>query len=410
MNMNIGPIFSLIRKANEKKMIDISDNDEFKMPKISDFENGKRELPDEQIRELYQRIEVPYVKDESIIDTVNVGLFEIMHDISFGNGGEVDVLDSLSEKLPYIWCSPIYITWLLCEFVIHIYHSNGRYKCDKDIEILSSHSDYLTDYGKQVLYDTVGVYYKDICEYDRALTYFDLAICHTASDSIQALAYYHKIMILNGRGKLVQSFEYIKKAKKLFDAELNLRRSVMVSMLLAVNYNLQGFYEKAEQIYFQILESIKLIPFSNEIKVYNNLIWNYILWRKYDQALEYCKIALEMDHEYANVYLYQTLALWECNEIEKARETLKKAQEYKEKACKFDQSLIKAVASMLYNRPFEQQEKRLLETYEVAQDVHDHQLQTYTLEFLSEISRQANNMEKENYYLKLVIKKLKERH
>lgn len=410
MKTSIGPIFSLLRKDNAKLLNEIYDDENFKMSKISDFENGKRELPEKQIRELYQRIGMEYIIDDTIVDVVNEGLRSIVHDISFSNGEEVTTFDSLTKKLAYIKCSPAYITWLLCGFVIHVYHLNGNYKHDSDIKILSNHIEYLDDYAKQVFYDTLGVSYKDSCEYGQAMYYFNQAIHHSVSDSVLALAYYHKTMLLNGNGELIEALDSIKKAKKLFDMELNHRRSIMVSLLLAVNYNLQGYIEKAEHIYFQILESMKTIPFTNEIIVYNNLIWNYLLWEKYDKVLEYSEIALKMNNEYASIHLYKALTYRKLNDLDNAKISLKQAQEYKENTSKYNKALINAIASILYCRPFEKQEKRLLEAYDVAISVHDHQLQIYTLDLLSEICNIANDLEKENYYIKLVNKKLRNRH
>lgn len=408
MKINIGPIFALLRKSNGKTLNDIYDQS-LPTTKINDFENEKRELPENQVRELYQRIGLEYVKDETIVDVINEGLRNIIHDISFGNGKEISVLDELANKLVYIKSSPAFITWLLCNFVIHVYHSKDSYQLDKDITVLNNYIEYLDDHAKQILYDTLGVYYKNHSNYDQAMYYFDQAIHHSVSESVLALAYYHKTMLLNGNGELIEALESIKKAKKLFDMELNHRRSILVSISQSVNYNLQGYYDKTEQICFQILESMELIPFTNKIVVYNNLIWNYLLWEKYDKVLEYSKIALEIDHTYADIYLYQVLAYRKLNQLNKAKEMLKEAREYMENASKYNKALIKAMASIISSRPYEQQEKRLLEAYDVAISIHDHQLQIYTLDLLSEICNMENCLEKENYYLKLAIKKLKER-
>lgn len=408
MKINIGPIFALLRKSSGKTLNDIYDQS-LPTTKINDFENGKRELPEKQVRELYQRIGLEYAIDNTIVDVVNEGLRSIIHDISFGNGEEAKVFDFITKKLPYIKCSSAYITWLLCDFVILVYHSRDSYQLDKDISILNNYIEYLDDHAKQILYDTLGVYYKNHRNYDQAMYYFDQAIHHSVSDSVLALAYYHKTMLLNGNGELTEALDSIKKAKKLFDMELNHRRSILVSISLNVNYSLQGYYDKAEKICFQILESLELIPFTNKIIVYNNLIWNYLLWEKYDKVLEYSKIALEIDHTYADIYLYQVLAYRKLNQLNKAKEMLKEAREYMENASKYNKALIKAMASIISSRPYEQQEKRLLEAYDVAISIHDHQLQIYTLDLLSEICNMETCLEKENYYLKLAIKKLKER-
>ena len=70
-----------------------------------------------------------------------------------------------------------------------------------------------------MFYDTAGGYYISAYDYKNAIMYFDKAI-HSNNIEIQAMAFYHKTIILVEQGYYVEGLDCIKRAISLFNQNL----------------------------------------------------------------------------------------------------------------------------------------------------------------------------------------------
>lgn len=400
MNENIGLVYRILRKQKNVRLSDLTDSLKISTSKLSDFEQGKRRLTEKEIKQLYNFIKLEYVVDDTINTKVEDGIKELYHHISFCDGKEGQVLEQLDSNINKIKCSPSYFTYILCKFVYDVYHPQEYHNHLDMISVLERNIDLLSPLSKQILYDTIGVYYKDYGDYEKALTYFELGKQLNVSESVLAMIYYHESMILNFYGELSKSKNCVEMSLQMFTKELNLKRNIMVTLSMAIIQSRLRYYEKASETYHKILEAMKTINMGNEVQVYNNLIWNDVLCEKYEEVISNSEIALSLNPAHTSIHSYLTYTYWRLGQTQKAKESLKQAQKYIKNGKKYDCAFIKVLSSILFNRPYEMQEQRLLEALEISIKCNDYQLELFTLELLSDISHSYGNMEKEITYLR----------
>lgn len=400
MNENIGLVYRILRKQKNIRLSDLTDNLNISTSKLSDFEQGKRKLTVKEIKQLYKFIDLEYIVDDTINAKVEDGIKELFHHISFCDGKEEQVIEQLDSYINEIKCSLSYFTYILCKFVYDVYHPQEYHNHIDTISVLERNIDLLSPLSKQILYDTIGVYYKNHDEYEKALAYFELGKQHNVSDTGLAMIYYHESMILIFQGKLSNALEYVEKSLHLFMKELNFIRNIMVTLSMAIIQSRLRYYEKASKTYHKILEAMKTIDMGNEIQVYNNLIWNDVLCEKYEEVISNSEIALLLNPAHTSIHSYLTYTYWRLGQTQKAKESLKQAQKYIKNGKKYDCAFIKVLSSILFNRPYEMQEQRLLEALDISIKCNDYQLELFTLELLSDISHSYGNMEKETTYLR----------
>lgn len=400
MNENIGLVYRILRKQKNIRLSDLTDHLNISTSKLSDFEQGKRKLTEKEIKQLYNFIKLEYVVDDTISAKVEDGIKELYHHISFCDGEEEQVIKQLDSYINEIKCSLSYITYILCKFVYDVYHPQEYHNHIDTITVLERNIDLLSPLSKQILYDTIGVYYKDYGDYEKALTYFELGKQLNVSESVLAMIYYHESMILIFQGKLSNALEYVEKSLHLFMKELNFIRNIMVTLSMAIIQSRLRYYEKASETYHKILEAMKTIDMGNEVQVYNNLIWNDVLCEKYEEVISNSEIALKLNPTHTSIHTYLIYTYWKLGQTQKAKEYLKQAQKYIKNGKKYDCAFIKVLSSILFNRPYEMQEQRLLEALDISIKCNDYQLELFTLELLSDISHSYGNMEKEITYLR----------
>lgn len=400
MKVNIGPIFCILRKQKNIRLSDLTNRLNISTSKLSDFEQGKRGLSEKEIIKLYNYIDLEYMVNDSIDDIVEQDMKEIYNHISFCDGKEGQIIEKLNSHINEIKCNFSYITYILCKFVYDVYHPQEYHNHIDTITVLERNIDLLSPLSKQILYDTIGVYYKNHDEYENALAYFELGKQHNVSDTVLAMIYYHESMILIIQGKLSIALEYIDKSLYLFLKKLNFKRIVMVSVSLGIIQTRLGNFKDAEDIYINLINAIKTIQIPNQVVIYNNLIWNELLNKEYEKVISYSKDALQLDVTYANIYVYLSIAYWRSNDLKHAKEALKKAQSHETNASKYEYTFIRTFKAILFNRPYEMQEQRLLEALDISIKCNDYQLELFTLELLSDISHSYGNMEKEITYLR----------
>lgn len=407
MNENIGLVYRILRKQKNIRLSDLTDNLNISTSKLSDFEQGKRKLTVKEIKQLYKFIDLEYIVDDTINAKVEDGIKELFHHISFCDGKEEQVIEQLDSYINEIKCSLSYFTYILCKFVYDVYHPQEYHNHIDTISVLERNIDLLSPLSKQILYDTIGVYYKNHDEYEKALAYFESGKQHNVSDTGLAMIYYHESMILIFQGKLSNALEYVEKSLHLFMKELNFIRNIMVTLSMAIIQSRLRYYEKASKTYHKILEAMKTIDMGNEVQVYNNLIWNDVLCEKYEEVISNSEIALKLDPTHTSIHTYVTYTFWRLGQTQKAKESLKQAQKYIKNGKKYDCVFIKVLSSILFNRPYEMQEQRLLEALDISIKCNDYQLELFTLELLSDISHSYGNVEKETTYLRQAIDVLK---
>ncbi len=409
MKTAIGPIFRLNRNEKKIKIKQISKALDISQSKISNFENERTTLSEKQIRELYLFIGFEYNNHnmDDLMKKIRFSVLSIYNCICYEKKDIAQKHQNLMEFKGMVKCSYPYITWLLGDFIYYVYYPKKAYDYSLHAEQLLDHLEYLEERFKQILYDTMGLYYKNRCSFDKANEYFNKALQISVSDTVTAMTNYHKGVMYNKCNKPLEALLMIQKAKQIFDENSNFYRSVMCCFEIGNVYMNLDYYEKAENMYKSCLRNVKKTSFEEPIRLYNNLLWDYLLWGKYNKVLYYGEKAIKIDSEFPMVYFYMAFSCWKTNNKELQKTYLKCMQNCMSNALKKNQLLMKAFTFYISNKNIKSKEKILVKAYESYIENRNHKFALFTLKLLAEMFQKEGEIFKELHYKNMILDLIK---
>lgn len=405
MNRHLGPIFRLHRRESGLKLAQFKEI--VPVSKLSDFETGKKDLAHEVVKKLYDVIGMDFKIAEGHLQVEQLvwDLFECI----VKSESPADVYKKLYQQKIIVQFQGEYIIWLLGVFIYRVYNAEDEYLYEDGIKRLNKYIEYLDPELQKLFYDTAGGYFLGIYEYKKALEYFNKAI-HSNKIEIQAMAFYHKTIILVEQGNYVEGLSSIKSAINLFNQNLYLKRVVMCNVILGNLYSGLNDYAMAEKVYLQCLNAINQLSLTEYSVVYNNLMWINLLWGKYDKVFKYAKDAERFTKTHEMMYFYKSYAYHKLNMRNQAKEEIRQAKLYYSKSTEYRIAMIDAFVAYLYeSKSYELKEKKFVKAYRLARKANDLQAAIFVLNLLSELSEAYGKKEKELYYKTEMIKLYKMR-
>lgn len=406
-----GIVFSLHRKKRNINSQFIADEAQISRSNLSDFENGKREFPQDRIQLLYSLIGMDYYFNNSSYSLAEESVLSLYNNICYCKDYTPHIQHHLDIKKECEFSSALFV-WILGEFVFKLYTNDSFYEYEEQIQFLKQYQNFLNDSLKQILYDSIGVYYKDRSNNTLALEYLKYGLQKSVYESCEAMIRYHMSMIYVDTGELFKALSHIKKSKRIFDKYLNFHRSIMCSTILGIVHSRLGNYELAEEIYLQCIDAGELIEYPKwkQVVSYNNLLWNYLIAEKYDSVLRFEEkiFSLEKNDPYINYYF--SFVYWKKGNVPLAKDYLKIAKKYKSRAGKNAQLFINALNSILLDKPLSTIENKLLALYNSALKNYDYQMQLFAMKLLADCCEKYEEINKQNIYLKKVVEILEKRH
>lgn len=410
MKHAIGPIFSLNRKKANFNLKSVAEALAISQSKLSNFENERTKLSDKQIKKIYHVIGMEY-NSENDFDKLMEKVSELTQEIYYGCCCSINNVESKYQELlglkNEVSCSYPYITWMLGEFIFHVYYGGKDfYDYFVHIKQLSEHIDYLDDLQKQIFFDTLGIFYEKRCLYEEAVQYFNRALYYHTANTVFALTNYHKARVYIHTGNLMEALEFVQSAKQIFDKECWFRCSFMCIFELANIYMNFAHYEKAEREYLRCIKNADYLDNSQLTHIYNNCMWNYLLWKKYDKVLSYGLKAIKINAECPMIYFHMAYANWRLKNELQLNHCLDHMQKYLPNTSPNNQLFIQAFLVRIKRSNIGLIEKKLMEAYEANQKVN-YSLSLFTLELLVEIFDGENNDIKVTFYKNMILDAIK---
>lgn len=418
MLSSLGPIYKIHRRkylknqlsngqnGNKLKTLEgITKDINMKISKLSDFENGKIQLDESVVCELYKRIGIEYRNNKCEGSNFQKSFYTFYgHVLSYEDYTES--YQNLKQNLDTIRCTPYYPQYLLAELMYDIYVGNISFDQKEKIEMLESLFDYLDENQKQIYYDTIGVYYKNIGLYDNALSCFDKASIYGYIPAT-AMMYYHKTMILLDIGNLSEAMDTIKLAKESFDKDVRFRRSLLCNCTMAKIYVRLGAYDKGIYLYEQCLEYLKSLSLEDDLLItLNNISWTYMLKKEYKSALTASDQTLELCHNHAPSYFFKAFCYHELGNDGDAKRAIKKAKECLKtyKCTRYMKAMIQAYSFILSDKKSSDDKiKRLDLALKEAEKCCDFQIELFVMKLLIEQYVGLNDRENIIFYQNKVI-------
>lgn len=397
--MSLGMIFHIYRINKNITLKDLTSLN-LSLSKLSDFENNKTQLPIDVVKKLYAFIgieaEFPHDSDEitnNLFDALYYGILAVETDVD----EKFAQLLNIKSKVRY---TDAYISWLLGELAYKVFCvPDKEYNYNIIINILLDNIEILKSTYKRICFDTIGVYLKNQNRLEEAKSYFDRGLNECGTPQTAAMIFYHKSMVENQLGDLTSSMLSITEAKRIFDQNLNIKRSVMSHIALGIVNVRQGNYEKGIEIYMQCLAAIKLVPIKNTIAIYNNLIWSYILSENFEEALIWGIKAINIFSEFSSLYFYVAYANWKLDKIKESIYYITQATSQNNYENPYMKSIILAFSTYIkHTLSTYKIEKMFLIAYKEAKKINDYQLQIFIYEILVNIFAQKKNEKKELFY------------
>lgn len=408
---NLGIIFKLHRMDLDFKLRHVAEQVGVPASKLSDFENNRVKIPEKLLRNLYSVMGLNACFPEDAVELTKDIVLNLYHDVAFVTGSDLATFKTLLNIREQIMYTDAYITWILGDFIYHVYHYDVEFKYQLSMECLIKYESILPLDMKQILYDTVGVYLKNQGQLKTALEFFKMGKFLSISDTAGGMIYYHEAMIFRSLGLISEALISIERAKDFFERELNQKRSIMTAVQLGNVYLLLGKYDDAERIYLQCLEAVKFNPVGNVMILYNNLAWNSIVANQYEKSLYYAKEASKISNEFAGcINFYRAYASYKLGRRDDAKEFIKTAKTFSKNENRYMKSIIKAFSTFLSPKAsFKTKEDKLLEAYKEAVKENDLQLQIFVLMIVIDLDFPEEEIQKEIDYRDLIIDLLQKR-
>lgn len=275
------------------------------------------------------------------------------------------------------------------------------------IVLLENLLEYLDDKQKQIFYDTVGLYYKNIKDYGNALKYYKCALAY-GDNPISGLVNYHMANLLCKMGCFTRSLEFINKSRIIFSNLINIRYLLLNECTLGVIYTGLGLYNEAEQSYKNCLLHITFYDMKKEkIFIYKALAWTYILSANYEDAIIYANKLLELDKDELMAYFYKSIAYFCQAKSKEAKELIcyAKSKISNIYTSTYVKAIIIATYTLLFDKPLHMKEKKLIILINEARKLTDIQSEILSRTILTDLYLQEKEYEKA-FYNQLEITRL----
>lgn len=408
-NKDAGFIFRIHRKEKNVTIAELSSKTGIAESKLSDFENGKRTLPPLLITELYLELGIQFKINENAHSLMNKTMKEICDLIVYGQDYEEIYQKHLNMK-EEVQCSSAYITYWLVVFIYHIYQQDEFFDYKRYVTLLMDHIDCLDSGHQQILYDTVGVYYKNIHEFDKAMDCFNKGMKNGGLTVSTAMILYHMAGVFALQGYSFEALQCLQNAKRKFDQELIFDRSLMCSVEIATILARLGSYAEAENQYLKCIIAAKNAHWSKKrlSVLYNNLLWHYLLDGEYQQIIKQEKEAMEVDPKCPDICSNIAYAYWRMGDLKNAKKIISIAKKNIAYSFENGASFVDALNAIITKKPIMTIEKKLIKMAKQSEKRYDSQMQMLAYNLLIEMSIEQKESQKELEYKTKFIQTISE--
>lgn len=405
MEYSLGPIYRLHRKNKHIITEEVCKKTQISTRKLSEFENGKKSLEEDVIKELYHCLHIKYFREPYNMEKFCIAFQNFFDDI-LTYRDFTKSYQEIQKMEEYIQTTELYPQYLLSKLIYHVYTRNAFYDYKGNIAILESLFPYLNEFQKQIYFDTVGVYFKDELDYEAALNYLNKAAVY-GYEQVSAMVYYHKTMILKKTGRLIEAMESITEAKQIFDRTMNINRSLLCSGTLGLIYTNLGLYDYSIDTFQKSIKYMTELNLKKDLlAASNNLTWSYLLFKQFDKAIENANRTIDLKRNHVPSYFFKSYAYRQLGEKYKAKECIKKAKSLsvRNPCTAYMKAMIDAFYTLLSDQKSVGTKVRKLKlALQQAEDCHDQKLELFVLDMIVGVYKDANEYENAFQYQRAMI-------
>lgn len=290
-----GAFIRLHRESQNMSLSYMADTVKISKAYLSDLEHGKRLPRPYTLSQILKVLDISFNDDINIKNQLDEMLQQIFYNyINLHEEKELCLYKEVDNNSIIYEYSYGFLQYYLIKYMQIVRINKYNAERDKLKNIIDKNLHFLNDLNKSIYFDLLAQ--ESILEenFALALSYLNKAMGKT-TELVQAIVYYHMCIVYQSLNQSVEGLIYCGKSLELFNKECTILRILYLNIYKANCYSRLGYYEKARKIYLTVLEKKGIDETQNiEITVLNNLAWNALKAKAYDECIEYTKKQLRL--------------------------------------------------------------------------------------------------------------------
>ena len=404
MRNTIGYQIKNCRKYKGYSLQAVSEATGISFVRLSKFERGTEKPTAQNINKIENVLMVDFSNTDIIDNEINALMAEFKESIFYlrnNNNYYLDLIESNRER--YV-ISSNYYKILLIEYIVNVLANyDDVIKLENEIEATINHS--MIDFQLFIEYRAVRKH--SMKQYDSAMKLLKEALIIANDEKNMGMIYYHYGIIAHSCEQYFEAYDYLVKAKYIFDKYYSYLRSGKCDLQIGNIYIRLGRYDLALNKLNEWLKALKDTKEERNIKaiIFRNMAWVNILMRDHEAALKLIKEAEKLSPKNGNAILYKIWCLYKLEDYKSAykvilnNKQLEKDKIYRDRFILFSY-LVKDRNEHPSKRTLDQA-KKVYEQFLIEKKAG---VLDFYLTILIEILEKSNETKELIYYLKIKAK------
>ncbi|MBS6169464.1 helix-turn-helix transcriptional regulator [Dielma fastidiosa] len=403
MRNTIGYQIKNCRKYKGYSLQAVSEATGISFVRLSKFERGTEKPTAQNINKIENVLMVDFSNTDIIDNEINALMAEFKESIFYlrNNNYYLDLIESNRER--YV-ISSNYYKILLIEYIVNVLANyDDVIKLENEIEATINHS--MIDFQLFIEYRAVRKH--SMKQYDSAMKLLKEALIIANDEKNMGMIYYHYGIIAHSCEQYFEAYDYLVKAKYIFDKYYSYLRSGKCDLQIGNIYIRLGRYDLALNKLNEWLKALKDTKEERNLKaiIFRNMAWVNILMRDHEAALKLIKEAEKLSPKNGNAILYKIWCLYKLEDYKSAykvilnNKQLEKDKIYRDRFILFSY-LVKDRNEHPRKRTLDQA-KKVYEQFLIEKKAG---VLDFYLTILIEILEKSNETKELIYYLKIKAK------
>lgn len=369
--------------------------------RLSKFERGAEKPTIQNINKIENILSVKFSESESINEEIDELMIQFKESVFYLNMDYNHYLEQIENyRHRYIVGSNYYKVNLI-EYIIHVLNNNDNLeKLEIDIESVIKND----SISSQLYYEYKAIRKHSIIKYSEAIELLENVLIISNDEKSMGMIYYHLGIVMHCCEKYFEAYDYLTKAKYIFDKYYSYLRSAKCDLQISNTYIRLGRYDLALAKQNEWLKLLKDSKEERRMKaiLLRNMSWVYILMNDYENSLKIIKESEVYQPKNGNLILYKVWCYYKLENYDRAykilleNKQLEKNKSFRDKYILFS-CLVKDRNMCPSNKTIDQAKK----VYEKKYADKKYGVMYFYLDLLINLLEKKNDTKELIYYLKI---------
>lgn len=287
---------------------------------LSEVENGKRNLSYNHYDEIMDFYDIKFNFEKNILEEITIKLYEILRNYINANiVSEKEIFKEVFQDKNRYSDSYGFFVFKLIQLFYHIrFQIDNTCEIDELKELIKKYLFLYTEEEKAIFYDILAQYYIIRKKYSKSYDYLIKAreVCPDITNvtALRATILYHITIVLQRLNKPSLAFICCREAMNEFRKEKIYNRLFYLDIYEGNCLSRMQLYLEAEKVYLSVLENTF---FLNDARltctIYDNLSWNCLKNKKYEDSIFYAKKSIELGNNSDDAYTHIAYSLFKLD-------------------------------------------------------------------------------------------------